>query len=125
MSASSPATANTSMPKSRTREAAVSSWVDSGLEAHSVTFAPEAESARMRFAVSVVTCMQAPMRTPSKGFSRSKRSRMDASTGMSRSAHRMRARPSSARAMSLISWFKGMPPLTYKGTCDSRSLRLS
>ncbi len=91
------------MPKSRTREAAVSSWVDSGLEAHSVTFAPEAESARMRFAVSVVTCMQAPMRTPSKGFSRSKRSRMDASTGMSRSAHRMRARPSSARAMSRIS----------------------
>ena len=42
----------------------MSSWVDSGLEAHSVTFAPEAESARMRFAVSVVTCMQAPMRTP-------------------------------------------------------------
>ena len=44
----------------------MSSWVDSGLEAHSVTFAPEAESACMRFAVSVVTCMQAPMRTPSK-----------------------------------------------------------
>ena len=103
MSASSPATANTSMPKSRTREAAVSSWVDSGLEAHSVTFAPEAESARMRFAVSVVTCMHAPMRTPSSGRSFAKRSRMDASTGMSRAAHSMRASPASARSMSLMS----------------------
>ena len=45
----------------------MSSWVDSGLLAHSATFAPEATSARMRFAVSVVTCMQAPMRTPSSG----------------------------------------------------------
>ena len=44
----------------------MSSWVDSGLEAQSVTSAPEATSARMRFAVSVVTCMQAPMRTPSE-----------------------------------------------------------
>ena len=77
--------------------------VESGFEAHSATSAPEATSVRMRFAVSVVTCMQAPMRTPSSGRSSAKRSRMRASTGMSRSAQRMRAWPSSARVMSLMS----------------------
>ena len=100
---SSPVMACTLMPKSRTSEAAVSSWVDSGLDAHSVTSAPPATSTRMRLAVSVVTCMQAPMRTPSSGRSSAKRSRILASTGMSRSAHRMRARPASASDRSLTS----------------------
>ena len=81
----------------------MSSWVDSGFEAQSVTSAPEATSVRMRFAVSVVTCMQAPMRTPSRGRSSAKRSRMRASTGMSRSAHRMRFWPSSAKLISRMS----------------------
>src|SRR5262249_15519735 len=65
---------------------------------HSTTSAPPAFSVRIRLAVSVVTCRQAEMRTPSRGFSRSNRSRMAASTGIWRSAHSMRRTPSSASA---------------------------
>ena len=82
-----------------TRAAATSSCVDSGFDAHSTTSAPPAFSVRIRLAVSVVTCRQAEMRRPSSGFSRSKRSRMAASTGIWRSAHSMRRTPSSASAI--------------------------
>ena len=79
------------------------SCVLSGLLAQSTTSAPPATSVRMRLAVSVVTWRQAPMRTPSSGFSFSKRSRMALSTGMCMSAHSMRSTPSAARPMSLMS----------------------
>ena len=45
---------------------------------------------RARLAVSAVTCRQADIRKPASGFSISNRSRMARSTGMSRSAQRMR-----------------------------------
>ena len=48
--------------------AATSSCVESGLDAHKVTSAPPATSVSMRFAVSEVTCMHAPMRYPASGF---------------------------------------------------------
>ena len=86
-----------------TRAAATSSCVETGFEAHSSTWAPPAAGARMRFAVSAVTCMHAAMRMPSSGRSRANRSRMARSTGMSRSAHPMRPRPSWARERSLTS----------------------
>ena len=47
---SSPVMACTLMPKSRTSDAAVSSWVDSGLDAHSVTSAPPSRACRHRYA---------------------------------------------------------------------------
>ena len=90
------------MPSS-TRAAATSSWVDSGLEAHSVTSAPPARRARIRFAVSAVTCRQAAIRSPAKGFSFANRSRIDASTGMCRSAQAMRRIPWAARDRSATS----------------------
>src|SRR5688572_23263018 len=77
--------------------AAASSWVERGLLAQRETSAPPALRARMRLAVSVVTCMHAPRRIPFSGFSFANRSRMARSTGMSRSAHSMRPRPASAR----------------------------
>ena len=64
------------MPYSATSAAATSSLVDSGFEAASTTSAPPALSVRIRLAVSVVTWRQAPMRRPSSGRSRSKRSRI-------------------------------------------------
>src|SRR5215211_606288 len=99
------------MPWCWTRAAAVSSWVDSGLEAHSTTLAPPALRVRIRLAVSVVTCRQAATFRPSRGRSFSKRARMSRSTGMCRSAHSMRRRPSSARARSVTSYGKGPPPV--------------
>ena len=51
------------------RAAAMSSWVDSGLEAASETAAPPACSNRTSIAVSAVTCRQAAMLSPSKGRS--------------------------------------------------------
>ncbi len=59
----------------------------------------------MRLAVSVVTCRQAPTRTPASGFSRAKRSRMEASTGMCMSAHSMRSTPAGASDWSLMSYW--------------------
>ena len=60
-------------------------------------------SVRTRFAVSVVTCRQRPSWMPSSGFSRAKRSRIEASTGMWRSAHSILAWPASASARSATS----------------------
>src|SRR5262252_5915089 len=88
------------MPKSATSEAATSSCVLSGFEPHRNTCAPPACSVRARFAVSVVTCRQAPMRRPLSGRSFAKRARIARSTGMWRSAHSMRALPSFASFMS-------------------------
>ena len=56
---------------------------------------------RMRLAVSAVTWRQAARRTPSSGRSRSKRSRIWRSTGISASAHSILRRPRSARLRSL------------------------
>ncbi len=91
------------MPSSREREAATSSWVDSGFEAQATTRAPPAFSVRRRLAVSVVMCRHAAMVIPSRGRSLAKRSRMLVSTGMWVSAQAMRWRPSSARVGSVTS----------------------
>ncbi len=58
----------------------------------------------MRLAVSVVTCMHAPTRTPASGCSFSNRARMVSSTGMRLAAHSIRRRPLPASAMSAMSW---------------------
>ena len=91
------------MPYSWTSAAAVSSWVDNGFDAQSAISAPPALSAIIKFAVSVVTCMQAAIRVPANGFSFAKRSRICASTGMLRPAHSMRFFPSAASAGFAIS----------------------
>ena len=91
------------MPKSLTRLAATSSWVDSGFEAQSTRSAPPALRVRARLAVSAVTCRQADIRIPASGFSFANRSRIARSTGMSRSAHSTRFRPASASDRSLTS----------------------
>src|SRR3989338_6485365 len=96
--------AYTAMPWSRTRWAATSSCVDSGLDAHSTTSAPPALSVTARLAVSEVTCRHAAMRRPLSGCSLANRARICRSTGIERSAHSVRRRPSSASAMSLTSW---------------------
>src|SRR5690554_6111811 len=57
----------------------------------------------MRLAVSVVTCRQAEMRTPTSGCVLMNSLRMVCSTGMDWNAHSMRRLPISARARSLIS----------------------
>ena len=69
MSRSSPRRANVAIPYSATSAAATSSLVDSGFEAARTTSAPPALSVRIRFAVSVVTWRQAPIRSPSSGRS--------------------------------------------------------
>ena len=73
--------------------AAMSSWVDSGLEAARNTRAPPARSALTRTAVSAVTCRQAAIRSPASGCSAANRSAMPRSTGMARSAQPIRASP--------------------------------
>ena len=56
------------------------------------------------------------MRMPSSGRSRSKRSRMRRSTGISRSAHSMRRTPSAARPRSVTSWAgSAKPPWQWAG----------
>ena len=82
----------------------MSSCVESGFEAQSAISAPPALSTRIKLAVSVVTCMHAAMRTPVNGCDFSKRARICASTGMLRSAHSMRLRPSAASDASAMSW---------------------
>ncbi|CAB5063337.1 unannotated protein [freshwater metagenome] len=82
----------------------MSSCVESGFDAQSDNSAPPAARARIKFAVSVVTCMQAEMRIPVNGFSFSKRVRICASTGMFRSAHSILFLPSAARAKSATSY---------------------
>jgi hypothetical protein len=66
--------------------AAMSSWVESGLDAASRTRAPPARSARTSTAVSAVTCRQAAMIIPSNGRSAANREASAASSGMDRSA---------------------------------------
>src|SRR2546425_12158352 len=92
------------MPWCFTRWAATSSWVDSGFDAHSATSAPPAWSVIARFAVSVVTCRHADRRFPVSGRSPRNRSLSCRSTGIERSAHSVRRRPSSASRMSLMSF---------------------
>src|ERR671915_840764 len=83
--------------------AATSSWVDSGLEAHTATSAPPAWRASSRLAVSVVTWRQAPTVIPASGRSFSNRSRISDRTLISPLAHSIRSRPFSARPRSLTS----------------------
>src|SRR5213082_1691020 len=93
----------TDNPKSWTRLAATSSWVESGLEAMRTRSAPPAWRVRARLAVSAVTCRQAAIFSPASGLSLAKRSRMRARTGMSWSAQRMRFLPWGASLASLTS----------------------
>ena len=88
-----------------TKDAATSSCVDSGFEAHTTTSAPPALSVDTRFAVSVVTCKHAESRMPLSGFSFANRFLINRSTGISRSAHSIRFFPSPARAIFLMSRF--------------------
>ena len=99
---SSPWIACTSTPSSASA-AATSSCVESGFGAHSATSAPPARSVRTRFAVSEVTCRQAPTFTPASGCSPAKRSAIERSTGIWASAQSMRARPSPASEGSAMS----------------------
>src|SRR5688500_12960374 len=98
------------MPLCSTRDAATSSWVDSGFEAQSATSAPPAASVSIRFAVSVVTCRQAATRTPCNGFSLSKRSLIWAITGISPAAQSILPRPDSESPLSLMSCPIGSSP---------------
>ena len=77
-------------------EAATSSWVLKGFEAHNTSRAPPAWSVRARLAVSAVMCKQALMRNPARDFSLLKRSLTKRRTGMSPSAQRIRFLPSEA-----------------------------
>src|SRR5438477_2244696 len=108
------------MPSSRTSEAATSSCVERGLEAHVTTVAPPALRARRRLAVSVVTWRQAPTVTPSSGRSLAKRSLMEARTGMLRSAHAIRCLPRSASAGSAMSKFMAEAPWVGEGSTEHR-----
>src|SRR4029077_4218430 len=80
------------MPSAR-NASATSSWVESGLAAARTTRAPPACSARIRFAVSAVTCRHAAIAMPSNGRSRARRSRIERRTGICPSAHSIRAWP--------------------------------
>src|SRR5215510_15559234 len=89
----------TEMLKSRTSDAATSSCVESGLEAHSTTSAPPSRKVMPRLAVSVVTCRHAEMRMPFNGWFLMNSLRMLCSTGMDWLAHSMRRLPKSASSM--------------------------
>src|SRR5437867_488992 len=91
------------MSCSRTSAAAVSSWVESGFEAQSASWAPPALRVSIRTAVSVVTCRHAPRRMPLSGCSRVKRSRTCRRTGIDCSAHSILSRPSGASERFLTS----------------------
>src|SRR5215470_5230626 len=92
------------MSYSCTSAAAVSSWVESGLEAQRATCAPPALRVSISTAVSVVTCRHAPRRMPLSGCSCVKRSRTWRSTAIDCSAHSIRRRPSAASERFLTSW---------------------
>ncbi len=66
--------------------AAISSWVDSGLDAASDTAAPPARSNRTIIAVSAVTCRQAATASSSNGRWTANRCMRPAISGMARSA---------------------------------------
>src|SRR5579859_3354571 len=93
------------MLKSRLREAATSSCVESGLEAHSTTSAPPSRRAIIKLAVSLVTCRQAEARKPFRGCSFTKRLRMISRTGICCAAHSILRLPASAKEMSFTSPF--------------------
>src|SRR5947208_9208626 len=116
--------AKTDTAYSSTRAAATSSCVESGLDAQRTTSAPPAFSVRIRFAVSVVTCRQAETRYPESACSRSKRSRIAASTGICRSAHSILRTPSGASAMSFTSCRLVVAMQSFQ-LCDEESLVLS
>src|SRR5256712_7864139 len=97
--------ANVGILKSRLREAATSSCVESGLEAQSTASAPASRSAIIKFAVSLVTCRQAETRRPLSGWSLTKRLRIDSSTGICCPAHSILRLPASASPMSFTSPF--------------------
>ena len=83
----------------------MSSCVDNGFDAHSAMSAPPAFRTRIKFAVSVVTCMHAAILTPANGCDFSNRSRICARTGMFRSAHSIFKRPAAANDASAMSCF--------------------
>ncbi len=74
------------MPSTQASAAAMSSCVDSGLDAASETLAPPARRARARTAVSAVTCRHAVMDSPAKGWSAANRRARLASSGIARAA---------------------------------------
>src|SRR3990172_10923599 len=96
--------AKVGMPKSLTSEAATSSCVERGFEAQRTTSAPPALRVMARFAVSVVTCRQAAILTPLRGFFLEKFSFMRLKTGMSISAHSILFLPFWLKAMSFTSY---------------------
>src|ERR1700722_16283484 len=96
------------MTPSAARAAAMSSWVDSGLEAARCTCAPPAVSVRTRTAVSAVTCRQQAAVRPAKGCCSAKAERSMPSTGMARSAQAIPGWPASASPGSVTS--DGDPP---------------
>src|ERR1700724_1784809 len=91
--------------KSRFSEAATSSCVESGFDAHSTTSAPPSRNAIARFAVSLVTCRQAEARNPFSGCSFTKRLRMISMTGICCAAHSILRLPASASEISFTSPF--------------------
>src|SRR4030043_178242 len=92
------------MPSFLTGEAAASSCVDRGLEAHRAPFAPPAASTCMSAAVSVVTWRQAAIRTPLSGFSFANPAPVERGPGLSFLAHSTRFFPAAARFVSLTSY---------------------
>src|SRR5580698_2160758 len=88
---------------SRTSEAATSSCVDSGFDAQRTTSAPPSRRQIARFAVSAVTCRQAEMRMPLRGWFLMNSLRIICRTFMDWFAHSMRFLPSSASSRLLIS----------------------
>jgi hypothetical protein len=97
--------ANVGIPKSFDSEAATSSCVLNGFDAHRTTLAPAALRVRIRLAVSAVTCRHAETFIPLSGFCLANRSRIAARTGMSLSAHRILLFPSDANDKSATSYF--------------------
>ena len=91
----------------------MSSWVESGFDAQRAKSAPPAFNANIKFAVSVVTCIQAAIRTPAKGFSFANRSLICASTGILRAAHSIRFFPSLANAGFAMSFLIAVVVLIY------------
>jgi hypothetical protein len=97
--------AKTGILKSFTNEAATSSCVLSGLDAHRATFAPPAFSVRAKLAVSAVMCRQAETFLPLNGLLFVNLLRIAARTGISLSAQRMRFLPPDANDKSATSYF--------------------
>src|SRR5689334_12572703 len=99
--------------------AAVSSWVDSGLDAARSTRAPPARSALIRTALSAVTCRQAATVRPSSGCSAANLSATRPSTGMARRAQPIRVSPASARSGSAMSDRAGAGPEPGSGAAPA------